>query len=63
LVPLRRGEGWAWWTEFAMLLILFITRLATDARCLVVFDPYQHGCHSFMIAVVLGVVGLALGWR
>ena len=63
LIPLRRGERWALWTEFAMLAILFVTRLTTDTRCLVVLDPHQHGCHSFMIAVLLGVVGLALAWR
>jgi hypothetical protein len=63
LVPLRRGERWALWTELAVLLILLITRVATDQRCLVVLDPHRHGCHSFMIAVVLGVVGLALCWR
>jgi hypothetical protein len=60
LVPFRRGERWALWTQVAMLLILFATRMATDPRCLVVLDPHQHGCHTFMIAVVLGLVGLVL---
>jgi cell division inhibitor SulA len=60
LVPLRRGERWALWTLLAMLLIPVITRLATDPRCLVVLDPHQHGSHTFMIAVLLGIVGLAL---
>jgi cytochrome bd-type quinol oxidase subunit 2 len=63
LVPLRRGERWALWTELAMLVILFITRVTTDPRCLVVLDPHQHGCHSFIIAAILGIVGLALAWR
>ncbi len=63
LVPLRRGERWALWTSLAMLIILFVTRIATDPRCLVVLDPHQHGCHSFIIAILLGVVGLALSWR
>ncbi len=58
LVPIRRGERWAMWTSLAMLIILFATRMATDPRCLVVLDPHQHGCHSFMIAVVLGIIGL-----
>jgi hypothetical protein len=26
----------------------------------VVLDPHQHGCHTFMVAIVLGVAGLAL---
>jgi len=63
LVPLRRGETWAFWTSLSVLAILLATRTATDPRCLVVLDPHQHGCHSFMIAVVLGVVGLLLSRR
>jgi len=63
LIPLRRGERWALWTELAVLVLLFITRLTTDPRCLVVLDPHQHGRHSFMIAVVVGAVGLLLCWR
>ncbi len=60
LIPVRRGERWALWTSLAVLLIMFVPRVATDPRCLVVLDPHQHGCHTFIIAVVLGVVGLAL---
>ena len=63
IVPLRRGERWALWTQLAMLTILFITRITTDPRCLVVLDPHQHGCHTFVIAVVLGVIGLVMAWR
>ncbi|HZD93816.1 MAG TPA: hypothetical protein VE133_06150 [Candidatus Sulfotelmatobacter sp.] len=63
LVPLRRGERWALWTQLTVLLILFITRISTDPRCLMVLDPHQHGCHSFMIAMVLGMVGLVLARR
>jgi hypothetical protein len=60
LIPLRRGEGWARCTSLAMLMILLVARLAKDPRCLVVLDPHQHGCHTFMIAVILGVIGIAL---
>jgi hypothetical protein len=60
LIPIRRGERWAVWTSLTTLVILFVPRLATDPRCLVVLDPHQHGCHTFMIAVVVGIVGLAL---
>lgn len=59
-IPLRRGERWSLWTQLSIFVILFVTRMATDPRCLVVLDPHQHGCHTFMIAVVLGVVGLVL---
>ena len=60
VVPIRRGERWAMWTSLAMWVILFATRFGTDPRCLVVLDPHQHGCHSFVIAVVLGIIGLGL---
>jgi hypothetical protein len=43
-----------------MFTIPFLTRVTTDPRCLVVLDPHQHGCHTFMIATLLGVVGLVL---
>ena len=60
LIPIRRNEHWALWTSFATLIILLVTRLTTDSRCLAVLDPHQHGCHTFMIAAVLGVFGLGL---
>jgi len=63
VVPIRRGERWALWTSAAMLAILLVTRITTDPRCLVVLDPHQHGCHSFMIAMLLAAVGLALASR
>jgi hypothetical protein len=63
VVPLCRGERWALFTSVAILIILLVTRIATDPRCLVVLNPHQHGCHTFMIAAVLGLVGLALAWR
>ncbi len=60
LVPIRRGERWAMWTSLAIFIILLVTRVSTDPRCLVVLDPHQHGCHTFMIAILVGIVGLAL---
>ena len=60
LVPIRGGERWALWTMLAVFTILLATRFSTDPRCLVVLDPHQHGCHTFMIAMVLGVVGVGL---
>src|SRR5262249_39696468 len=53
LIPIRRGERWALWTSLATLLALFTVRLSTDPRCLVVLDPRQHGCHTFMTAMLL----------
>lgn len=63
LIPIQRGERWGLFTTLAMLMILVGTRIATDPRCLRVLDPHQHGCHTFMIAVLLGVIGLVLTWR
>ena len=60
LIPIRRGERWAIFTSFATFLILFVTRMATDPRCLVVLDPHQHSCHTFIIAIALRVAGLVL---
>jgi len=62
-VPLRGGERWAFWTSLAMLIVLLVPRLLTDPRCLVVLDPHQHGCHTFVIAIVSGIVGLVLARR
>ena len=63
VIPIRRGELWAVATSLGMLVILLVTRLLSDSRCLAVLDPHQLGCHTFMIAVVLGLVGLALSVR
>jgi hypothetical protein len=60
IFPIRRGERWAIATSLVTLLILLATRLISDARCLVVLDPHQHGCHTFMIAALLGIIGLLL---
>lgn len=51
------------WTRpilFLMLLAILTTELLFNPRCRVVLDPQQHGCHSTMIAIILGAVGLAL---
>jgi hypothetical protein len=58
LVPVRRGEAWSMWTSTAIFGLLFAVRLGTDPRCLVVLDVHQHGCHTFMIAMLAGVIGL-----
>ena len=60
LIPVRRGEKWAVWTCVSTFLILLIVRIMTDARCLVVLDPHQHGCHTFMLLVIVGLTGLML---
>ena len=63
LIPVRRGERWAIATSALALLALFAVRITTDPLCLVVLDPHQHGCHTFMIAMILGLGGLGLAFR
>ncbi len=60
LIPFRHGERWALWTLRVIWIIPLLTRLTTDPRCRVVLDPHQHGCHTFMIASVLAIVGLLI---
>jgi hypothetical protein len=60
IFPIRRGERWAMATSLATLVVLLITRFISDARCILFLDPHQHGCHTFMIAALLGIVGLLL---
>lgn len=60
LIPVRRGEAWARWTVLATLVAIAIPRLLTDPRCFVVLDPHQHGCHTFVLLVISGIVGVLL---
>ena len=58
LIPLRRGERWASWTSAGVWAVLGGTRFATDPQCLKVLDVHQHGCHTFVIALVMAMAGL-----
>lgn len=60
VIPVRRGEKWAVWTCLVTFAILLIARITTDARCLVVLNPHQHGCHTFIFLVLVGITGLIL---
>ena len=60
LIPVRRGEMWAVWTCLSTFATLFAVRISTDARCLVILDPHQHGCHTFILLVLVGITGLIL---
>jgi hypothetical protein len=57
---LRQTMPWTRTILFLMLLSILTVELLFNPRCWVVLDPQQHGCHSTMIAIVLGAVGLAL---
>ena len=60
LIPIRRGEKWAIWMSLSTFIILFIVRITTDSRCLAALDPHQHGCHTFILLVLVGITGLIL---
>lgn len=60
IIPVRRGEKWAVWISLVTFAILLVVRITTDARCLVVLNPHQHGCHTFMLLVLVGITGLTL---
>jgi hypothetical protein len=55
----RDGQRWGWWTLLFALLAIAISRLAVDRSCTVKIF-WQHGCHQFMLGLVLGVIGLVL---
>ena len=66
VIPVRRGEKWAVWICLVTFAILLIVRITTDAHCLVVLNPHQHGCHTFILLVLVGITGSilsAFGWR
>jgi hypothetical protein len=55
----RDGQRWAWWSLLLALLTVAVIRIGVDRSCTVgVF--WQHGCHQFMIGLLLGVIGLVL---
>jgi hypothetical protein len=60
LWPVASGRIWGVWSLAAAWLGLTVPRLASDPRCWVAYDPTRHGCHLFMISVVLGTVGLVV---
>lgn len=55
----RDGQRWAWWTVLLGLLTVAILRIAVDRSCSVrIF--WQHGCHQFMLGLLLGAIGLVV---
>ena len=58
LMPLRRAERWAWFAALAPVLFAGLPRIATDPSCYA-FNPHIHGCHQFMIALLVAIVGLS----
>src|SRR5919197_1186147 len=59
LVPLRRGELWAFWAALLPVLLVGVPRMLGDPKCKAM-SPHVHGCHQFMGALLLAIVGLVL---
>jgi hypothetical protein len=56
---IRDGQRWAWWTLLVALLTIAIQRLAVDRTCTVQIF-WKHGCHQFMLGLVIGAIGFIL---
>ena len=59
ILPLRRGERWAWTASLMTWVVLGVPRLVNDPRCLQL-DLNRHGCHTFMATLVIAAAGLVL---
>jgi hypothetical protein len=55
----RDGQRWAWWTLLIGLISIAAQRLVVDRSCTVKIF-WQHGCHQFMIGLVVGAIGFIL---
>jgi hypothetical protein len=56
----RQMLRWSRLSLFLMLIAILTLELVFNPRCAVVLDFDQHGCHSPMIAIVLGAIGVVL---
>jgi len=59
LGPLRRGERWAIWAALTPLVITGALRVPFDPLCTTTVMS-QHGCHMFLITLVVAALGLAM---
>lgn len=61
LIPLRRGQLWAFWAALLPLVTIGVPRMLNDPKCFAM-SLHVHGCHQFMAGLLLAVVGLALAF-
>lgn len=61
LIPLRRGEFWAFWAALLPVVTIGILRMLTDPKCFAM-SLHVHGCHQFMAGLLLAIIGLALAF-
>ena len=62
LIPIRRGDWYGVWGTLIVWIAIAGPRILNDPRCWQVLDPNKHGCHTFMLSVVIAVAGLVLAW-
>ena len=58
VIPIRRGDWYGVWATLVVWLAIAGPRIARDPRCWQVLDPNKHGCHTFMLSVVIAVAGM-----
>ena len=63
LWPIAQGMMWGVWGTVALLLGIAVPRIASDPRCWVAYDPTKHGCHTFLISLIIATVGVVLCGR
>ena len=57
--PLRKGERWAFWAAVLPLVTLGTAKMLSDPGCTTrIFQ--QHGCHQFMISLLIALAGLVM---
>jgi hypothetical protein len=58
LFPIRQGAWYGVWGTLIVWIALAGPRILNDPRCWQVLDPNKHGCHTFMLSVVIAVAGM-----
>ena len=61
MVPLRRGEKWAYWAALIPLVLVALPRMLTDPNC-TAMSLSVHGCHQFMGALLVAAVGFIMAF-
>ena len=58
LFPIRQGAWYGVWGTLIVWLAIAGPRILNDPRCWQVLDPNKHGCHTFMLSVLIAVAGM-----
>jgi hypothetical protein len=58
LFPIRQGAWYGVWGTLIVWIAIAGPRILNDPRCWQVLDPNKHGCHTFMLSVLIAVAGM-----